>query len=151
MSPFEARELTRRLRAAYPDPRMEDETFDLYVRMLMDLDYARTDEVVDELVATMMKLPTISRVRRAIIEPDLDIPTTEEAWTAIQTHEKDPHELVIRAAHLLGGMYNIRTSADPELSRVRFANVYDRLYRKAVDKALADGIKAQRMQLPRAS
>ena len=151
MAPHQAREIVRRLRAAFPDPPIDDETVELYTRMLQDLHYDDVDPVVDDLIATVMKLPTIGRIRRAVIEPTLDIPTAEQAWTAIQKREGDVHELVARAAHLLGGTYNIRTSADPELTRVRFAKVYDPLYRKAVDEALAEGIRAQRKQLPRAS
>ena len=151
MSPHQARELVRRLRAAYVDPPMDEETIDVYTRMLGDLRYDDVDPVVDELIATVMKLPTISRIRRAVIEPTLSFPTTDEAWLAIQTRNKEVHELVTHAATLLGGTFNIRTSEDPELTRVRFAKVYDQLYRKAVDRALAEGLRAQRMQLPRAS
>jgi hypothetical protein len=123
---------------------MDEETVELYIRMLMDLRYQDTDPVVDDLIATVMKLPTISRIRRAVIEPTLGIPTTEEAWTAIHAREKDVHPLVTRASQLLGGTWNIRTSEDPELSRVRFARVYDQLFRKTVDDAVAAGIRAQR-------
>jgi hypothetical protein len=151
MAPHQARELIRRLRAAYPDSKWDNETEALYMRMLSDLRYEDVDPVVDELIATMMRLPTISRIRRAVIEPTLDFPTTEEAWIAIQTREKDVHELVKRTAALLGGTFNIRTSEDPELTRVRFAKVYDDLHRKAVDEALVEGVRAQRMKLARAS
>ena len=129
---------------------MDQETLDLYERMLVDLDYETVDPIVDDLIATVMKLPTISRIRRAVIEPDLDVPTTDEAWTLIQTRQELP-ELVAQAARLIGGTFNIRTSDDPELTRVRFAKVYDPMYRKAVDSALAQGIRAQRMKLPKAS
>src|SRR4051794_37313764 len=112
MNPFDVRELVARLAAAYPDPPMEEETRKLYERMLSDLPYERADEVVDELIATMMKLPTISRIRRAIIAPELDIPTADEAWWAIQTHQPELHELVVHVAQLLGGSFNIRTSDD---------------------------------------
>ena len=81
-----------------------------------------------------------------VIEPKLDIPTSEEAWVVVQSHG-EMHDLVKRAAFLLGGSYNIRTSADPELTRVRFAKVYDDLRRKEVDAQLAAGIRAQRMRL----
>ena len=87
MSPFEVRELVRRLRAAYPDPPLSDESEKLYERMLVDLDFAAVDPVVDELIATTMKLPTVGRIRRAVIEPMLDIPTADEAWLAVQMRE----------------------------------------------------------------
>jgi hypothetical protein len=151
MNPFEVRELVARLAAAFPDPPMEEDTKKLYERMLEDLPYERADEVIDELIATTMKLPTISRVRRAVIAPDLDIPTADEGWSAIQTHEPELHELVLHVARLIGGLYNIRTSDDPELTRVRFVKVYEQLYRKTVDDALAQGIRAARMRLPKAS
>jgi hypothetical protein len=151
MSPFDVRELVRRLRAAYPDPPLSEETEKLYERMLVDLDFAMVDPVVDELIATTMKLPTVSRIRRAVIEPTLAIPTADEAWLAVQTREGSAHELVGHVARLVGGGYNIRTSSDPELTRVRFVKVYDELRRKAVDRALADGVRAQRLKLQQAS
>jgi hypothetical protein len=151
MAPHQARELVRRLQAAYVEAPWNDESIELYTRMLSDLRYEDVDPVMDDLIATMMRLPTISRIRRAVIEPTLDLPTTDEAWTAIQTRQHELHELVRLAASLLGGTYNLRTSEDPELTRVRFAKVYDHLYRKAVDQALAEGLRAQRMKLPRAS
>ena len=61
MTPFEVREIVRRLRAAYPDPPLGDESADLYARMLVDLPYEAVDPVVDELIATAMKLPTVSQ------------------------------------------------------------------------------------------
>jgi hypothetical protein len=151
MSPFEVRELVRRLRAAYPEPPLAEESEKLYERMLVDLDFAVVDPVVDELIATTMKLPTVSRIRRAVIEPTLEIPTADEAWLAVQMREGAVHELVAHVARLVGGSYNIRTSSDPELTRVRFVKVYDELRRKAVDRALADGVRAQRLKLQQAS
>jgi hypothetical protein len=151
VTPFETREIVRRLKAAYPDPSMSEETEALYARMLADLDHGVADPAVDELIATVMKLPTVSRIRRSIIEPGLDIPSADEAWLAIQSRSGELHELVSRTATLLGGSFNIRTSADPELTRVRFVKVYDELRRKAVDRALAEGVRAQRLQTAKAS
>jgi hypothetical protein len=68
-----------------------------------------------------MRLPRISRIRRAVIEPTLDIPTTERAWVALQSHAGDIQPLVSRAARLMG-----------------VAKVYDELRRTAVDSALVD-------------
>jgi hypothetical protein len=151
MSPHEIKELVTRLQAAYPDPPLSDETAELYTRMLSDLDYAEAGRAVDELIATAMRLPTISRIRRNVIEPKLGFPTAEEAWIAVQGHESGVHELVSRTAYLMGGSFNIRTSADPELTRVRFAKVYEALHRKAVDQALTMTLRARRMKLPNAS
>lgn len=151
VTPFEVREIVRRLSAAYPDPPLGEESAELYARMLIDLPYETVDPVVDELIATAMKLPTISRIRRSVVEPSLAIPTADEAWLAVQTHAGDLHELVAQVARLVGGTYNIRTSGDPELARVRFVKVYEELRRKAVDRALAEGVRAQRLRLQQAS
>ena len=96
-------------------------------------------------------MPTVSRVRRALIEPELDIPTAEEAWAAVQTKQAEVHPLVRRICTLMGGSYNIRTSEDPELTRVRFFKAYEPMHRKEVDQALAAGIRAARMKLSQAS
>ena len=144
MSPFEVKKLVARLRAAYPNPPLTAETEEVYADMLRDLEYEAVDSAVEGLIATATRLPTISRIRRAVIEPTLDLPTAEEAWIAVQSRRSDVHELVHRAAALMGGSFNVRTSSDPELTRVRFAKVYDELRRRAVDEALVAGIRAAR-------
>jgi hypothetical protein len=141
------KQIVDRLAAAFPDPPMQPETYALYVRMLSDLEVVDADPAVDNLIATTMKLPSISRVRRAVIEPMLDLPTTEEAWVALQSRASDVHPLIRRASTLMGGSFNLRTSADPELTRVRFAKVYDELRRAAVDAALTTRARQGRMRL----
>lgn len=148
-----AREVTQivdRLKAAYPGSEMPAETQAIYERMLIDLGYDETDVAVDTLIMTMMKLPTISRIRRTVIEPLLDLPTADEAWFAVQSRgEMNP--LVARTATLMGGSFNLRTSSDPELSRVRFVKVYEDLRRAVVDAAISQRARAQRMKLSAAS
>jgi len=148
VSPFELAQIIGRLRAAYCDPPMSEDTAVLYTDMLRDLEYESTDAAVDDLIATMSKLPTVARIRRTVIEPTLDLPSAEEAWIAVQSRQSDTHELVQRAAFLMGGSFNIRTSSDPELTRVRFAKVYEELRRVAVTRALVAGLRARRMKLP---
>lgn len=151
MNPHQTREVVQRLRAAYPDSGMDDASEALYARFLSDLPYADVDRAVDELIVTAMRLPTVSRIRRTIVEPELDIPTAEEAWLMVQSRSVGLHELTARAAELLGGRFNIQNSDDPELTRVRFSKVYEELRRKAVDEALTAGLRTKRRQHPRAS
>jgi hypothetical protein len=139
--------LVDRLCAAFPDPPLSAESRALYCQFLIDLDYNDADEAIDNLIATVMKMPTVSRVRREVIEPMLDIPTAEEAWVALQSRQSDVHPLVARAATMMGGSFNLRTSSDPELTRVRFAKVYDDLRRTAVDAALKVRERTRRMRL----
>jgi hypothetical protein len=68
MSPFEVKELIARLHAAYPGSPMSAESEEVYGDMLRDLEYPDVDLIVDELIATSMRLPTISRIRRAVID-----------------------------------------------------------------------------------
>ena len=96
----------------------------------------------------MMRLPTISRIRRSVIEPKLGLPTAEEAWVAIQERESKLHDLVRLTARLMGGTFNLRTSTDPELTRTRFVKVYEALSRRTVDHALATNLRARRMKVP---
>jgi hypothetical protein len=127
---------------------MSEETAIVYTDMLRDLEYDVVDAALDELIATMSKLPTVARIRRTVIEPTLTLPSAEEAWVAVQSHKSDTHELVQRAAFLMGGSFNIRTSSDPELTRVRFAKVYEELRRDETTRALVAGLRAKRMKLP---
>ncbi len=150
MAPHQVREIVGRLSAAYPDPPMSDETAVLYKRMLEDLEYEQVDPAVDELIATVMRLPTVSRIRRAVIEPTLGLPSAEQAWSALQERQ-ELHELARHAATLMGGGFNLRTSANPELTRLRFVKLYEDLRRRVVDDALAAGIRARRLKLAEAS
>jgi hypothetical protein len=140
-------QIVARLQAAYPEVSMCVQTTKLYERLLVDLEFAETDVAVDELIMTSGRLPTIARVRRAVIEPLLDLPTAEEAWVAIQSRAEKLNPLVAKTATLMGGSFNLRTSSDPELSRVRFVKVYDELRRKVVDAAISERARAARMKL----
>ena len=148
MNPFQVRELVGGLEAAFPDPPLADATGALYQRMLADLGDDDADAAIDELIATTARLPPIGRIRRAVIEPRLDLPTAE-GWLAVQG--RGGLRLVGRAAQLLGGTFNVGTSEDPELTRVRFARVYEGLRRREVDGRVAAGVRASRTRLPAAS
>jgi hypothetical protein len=150
MTSREVAQIVDRLKAAYPTPEMSDETEAVYKRMLIDLSYDEVDAAADTLIMTMMKLPTISRIRRTVIEPHLDLPTADEGWAALQSRG-DLNPLVARAARLMGGSFNLRTSSDPELSRVRFVKVYEDLRRAVVDEAISQQARAARMKLSAAS
>lgn len=126
---------------------MPEETRRLYERLLVDLEHRETDEAIDTLIMTAGKLPTIARIRRTVIEPLLDLPTAEEAWVAIQSRQENLNPLVARAATLMGGSFNLRTSSDPELSRVRFGKAYEDLRRQVIDAAVADRARSKRMKL----
>jgi hypothetical protein len=147
MTAREVSQIVARLAAAYPDPAMSDETISLYERLLVDLDYPETDVAVDTLIMTTMRLPTVSRVRRTVIEPLLDLPTADEAWVAIQSRQDNLNPLVARAATLMGGSFNLRTSSDPELSRVRFVKVFDDLRRRVIDEAISARARAKRLRI----
>jgi len=125
---------------------MSKETYEEYCRMLDDLPVAETDLAIEELEATWGKLPTIYRIRDAVISPTLGYPTAEEAWDTVQRRSSDPHELVIRVVNLFGGTWNIRTSDDPELTRTRFIKAYEEQRRKAVNHALAAGVRSRRLK-----
>lgn len=126
---------------------MRDETRKVYERLLADLDYPEADIAIDNLIMTAGKLPTIGKIRRTVIEPLLDLPTAEEAWVAVQSREQNLNPLIARAVTLMGGSFNLRTSSDPELTRVRFAKAYDELRRHVVDTAIADRARSKRMKL----
>lgn len=147
VTPDQVAELVKRLQAAFPDPPMSDETRKVYERLLTDLEYAETDAAVDTLIMTAGKLPTIGKIRRTVIEPLLDLPSADEAWVAIQSRQQDLNPLVARAATLMGGTFNVRTSSDPELTRVRFVKAYEELRRKIVDAAVADRARRKRMRI----
>jgi hypothetical protein len=150
MTSREVTQIVDRLKAAYPATEISEATEAIYRRLLIDLRYDEVDTAVDTLIMTMMKLPTISRIRRTVIEPHLDLPTADEAWFAVQSHA-DLNPLVARAATLMGGSFNLRTSSDPELSRVRFVKVYEDLRRAVIDEAISQRARAQRMKLSAAS
>lgn len=147
MTTREVARIVARLAAAFPDPPMSDDTRHAYERLLADLDFPEADVAVDTLIMTAMRLPTIARIRRTVIEPLLDVPTADEAWLAIQSRQENPNPLVARTATLMGGSFNLRTSSDPELSRVRFVKVYEELRRKVIDEAVSARARARRLKV----
>ena len=88
---------------------MSDETRALYERFLVDLPYDQADVTIDDLIATTMKLPTISRVRRSMMSGPRH-PDRRGGLVRSQSRQQDVHELVHHVINLMGGSYNIRTS-----------------------------------------
>ncbi len=129
MDVSEANRLLERLRFAYPQARVSEETSSFYARYLADLDPAAASEAVDDLILDSVTLPTIAEIRRRVIEKEGALPTALEAWASI-VGSKPSGEIVALAplvrevCNLFGGSYTIRNADQPTIMRAQFLKAY---------------------------
>jgi len=133
----QAQKLVSLLLAAYPEVQPREETFATYVRCIVDLDEAATEEAIEKLISVSTKMPTIAAIRRRVIEEEFELPTAAEAWVAINdtTRKEELHELAKKARELLGGSWAIRTSNNPTVTRAQYFKVFEELRDKALHEA----------------
>lgn len=134
MTTAQAENLVELVLAAFPATQTRDETFGLYVRFLLDLDYRAAKEGIDELISVSTEMPTIAAIRRYVIEDELQIPTPAEAWISVSdtSRKHELHKLATQARELLGGSWAIRTSDQPSIMRAQYLKLYDELRERAL-------------------
>lgn len=125
MNKRDADQLIDRLLDAFPQTAPRRDTPEIYSRMLADLDRATAERIIDDLIATAEQLPTIGEVRNRIAADALQLPQSLEAWQSIFDRGKPMHDLTKEVSDLFGGLYNIRTSENPSITRAQFIRIYD--------------------------
>jgi len=85
MTKAEAKVLVGVLVAAYPHQAIEQETLDLYVALLTDLDAAQATAAVKRLICLQARWrPTIAEIREEVVEPALALPSPAAAWAEVK-------------------------------------------------------------------
>ena len=135
MTTVEAERLAARIFAAFPDVELRPETEATFVRFLVDLDYAKAEQAIEDAISTSVTMPRIGAIRRRVIEEEMVLPTAAEAWTAANERGVELHELAREARNLLGGAWAIRTSDNPGVTRAQYLKIFEELRERALLEA----------------
>jgi hypothetical protein len=128
----DAERIARELFAAYPATALRDDTPALYAKYLAKLDRDVVARLVPELIETSPRLPTIADIRRRIVEAELELPNSLEAYHSLFERPAERHPLTRYVAEIFGGDYNIRTSDAPGATRAQFMRFYEELREEAL-------------------
>ncbi len=143
VKPHEAEGLVDRLLDAYPGVPLRSSTRETYVGWLRDLELDEVEPVVDEMIAVSVELPTIAEIRRRVVEEGMDLPDPMDAWRMVSERGSEIHELVKEVVELFGGLWNIRTSESPDITRAQFLKAYDAAREKRLRAANAQRFQRQ--------
>jgi hypothetical protein len=141
---YEAERLARLLLDAYPQVPLRERTVEIYTDWLLDFDPLPVEEAIGELIADSQQLPTVAEIRRMLVERDEELPTAAEAWISISERGHEAHDLAKEVARLFGGTWNIRTSAEPGITRAQFSKAYEATRERALREANSARFRARR-------
>lgn len=158
MRPTEAAKLVGLLAAAFPVPAWDDESQDLFRRMIEDLDYAQTQAATLRWIRSSRERPTIADIRGAVaaemqrtaaIPGELD---PDEAWgfvvkcfTTVGRYRTFPHthQRVAETVERMG-WETLCASDNQEADRAHFLQ----LYKTAAARAKQERLSAPALALP---
>lgn len=86
MTATQAGELVALVRAAFPRERVEQETYKLYARFLLDLEYQPARAAVTRLLCRSRFFPSIAELRAEVAEVALGLPGELEAFRLAEAH-----------------------------------------------------------------
>lgn len=134
MTEIEAAELVAILAAAFPSARIDSRTVSVYVRNLVDLDYASGHEAVNNIVRTADFFPSIASIRHEILSVNgLMSPPKEQAWLEVEMSMRRigrngsvdwSHPAISEAVRTMGWV-NMCLSENIDVVRGQFFKVYD--------------------------
>jgi len=110
---------------AYPNRHFDEETAELYARMLRNLDAGMVERAIERLINGSDFMPTIHAIKREVAEEALGLPTPEEAWDIVTRGDlkRAPVE-VIDAARACGGRQTIMHTDNLPTVRAQFLKSY---------------------------
>lgn len=150
-----------RLRDAFPKQPFGDRAVVVYAEQLADLDENEVFDAVCRLIDTEARCPTISEIRREVVEETLGLPTSEEAWDLAcgyamaqgegRAQVAPPCEEVRAALRAVGGPWGIRTCQNPTTLYAQFRKTYEGYRERAVKKAaVGSPIRQEQLRAGRA-
>lgn len=141
MTPAQASAIFAVLLGAYNrDIPAPDKTGPIYERMLLDLPYDLTEQVVITHVANSQWMPRIAEIRRDVIALKHDIPTFSDAWAQVNARQRlfwdatagaqraeklELQPLVKLALDECGGIDAYRSARDASQWAKRFREVFE--------------------------
>ena len=133
MTSSEALKLVSVLKAAYPRQEMGEDTIEVYVSFLSDLNYREADQAVRGVITTSRFFPTIAEIREQVAEAYVELPSVAEAVAMVANRyrlsdaEVDANPLpaeVLKAYRTVGGEWAFRTSTNPTTLHAQFRDLY---------------------------
>lgn len=110
---------------AYPQVAEREQTRSIFAKWLVDLPYNETEQVVMGLIADSRTMPTVADIRRDAIEKDMELPTATEAWNSLTDPKLKVHDLAKEVAVAFGGVWGIKTSEEPQITRTQYVKEYE--------------------------
>ena len=141
MIPSEAMRLVATLKATYPRQEIREETVEVYVRFLSDLDHAAAEQAVGRIVATSRFFPTIAEIREEVAEGYAGLPSVAEALALVaeryrlsdaEVKENRLPDEVLKAYRIVGGEWAFRTSTNATTLHAQFRDLYAQFRAEAI-------------------
>ncbi len=86
MTPEESGNIIHMIKATWARPPMSDDTAEIYILCLRDLDFGDAKAAVLDLVSDSKWMPAISEIRKAALALTDDTPTAADAWGEVNVH-----------------------------------------------------------------
>lgn len=141
MNKSETSEIVVKLMTAYPRQEITPETLETYCQMLGDLDAEAAMRAAVEHMATSKYFPTIAEIRTAVVEAELQLPPTDEAYTEVIRRIRkvgrdglwtsDLCPAVVDAVKAVGWLSMCNSTA-PGVERAAFVKFYEAAKERAI-------------------
>jgi hypothetical protein len=151
MKRADAERLAELVLAAFPQVPLREKTREVYVGWLVDLDAQACEQAVVELIAHSTSMPTVADIRRVVIEEEMQLPDGMQAWISVSERGHELHELAREVATAFGGVWNIRTSEEPDITRAQFLKAYEAAREKRLRAENAQRFQRQYRRKPHAA
>jgi len=130
------------LTAAYPRQELSQETTEVYVQYLQDLELKAARAAIDRLVATSEWFPTVAEIRRVVAELVCQLPSPESAWVEVMRELNRCHEYerpewscdLVREAVGAVGWRRMQMSENLSVERGQFLRIYGDLRRGELEE-----------------
>lgn len=150
MTPDESGNIIHMLKATWARKPMSDDTAEIYIMCLRDLNYEDAKAAVLDLISDSTWMPSIAEIRKAALALTDDTPTAAEAWDEVNRtfHSvgswgvptwSDP--LIAKTVAGMGGWATLCMSENGIADRAHFLKAY---------RIEATRKRAQRVRLPEA-
>jgi len=137
MTPDETGQIMHMIKAAWKRPPMSDDTAEVYVYAISDLDFEMAKAAVLDLMASSKWMPAISEIRGAALAISTNTRTAGEAWAEVTAAfgsggvygyvPEWSDEIIGRAVEAMGGFRLLCFGDNLMADRAHFLKIYDTL------------------------
>lgn len=138
MTPPEFAPIWASMLRSYPAAKPAEGTSLEYARRLAFLDADEVAATVDALILECEFMPSIAAIWQRCVDTRDQVPGWETAWQEAQVHadgtsEPWSHEVAMEAARAIG-LWEIRTSTNPDATRAQFRDIYQSVLKRRHQK-----------------